>query len=135
PADHGLLRQGRRLRPPGAGRADGLHDACGGREGDQAVLEGSHAAAQGDRPRHRGMSDHSPGTDAALVVAGTNGVRRGSRPGVGAGWSAWSPRSARKHSHVSSAAWAARNLPLGPASWTPLSFRTAATVGAVLSGL
>jgi len=84
-----LPRQGRRLRPPGAGRADGLHDACGGREGDQAVLEGSHAAAQGDRPRHRGMSDHSPGTDAgrgaAPVVPGTNDVRRGSSAGVGPG--------------------------------------------------
>ena len=39
PADHGLRRQGRSLRPSGDGWAVGAHDACGGREGHQALRE------------------------------------------------------------------------------------------------
>ncbi len=56
PADHGLRRQGRSLRPSGDGRAVGAHDACGGREGHQALRERSAAAPEGDRPRHRQLT-------------------------------------------------------------------------------
>ena len=51
-----LLREGRRLRPSHHGRPVRLHDACGGGEGHQALLEGSAAAPAGDRARHRRLT-------------------------------------------------------------------------------
>ena len=55
PADHGVLRQGRRVRAPEPGRPFRLHDPRGVGEGDQAVRDGSAAPPPRDQARDGGL--------------------------------------------------------------------------------
>ena len=54
--DHGILRQGRRLRPPGDDRPLRLHDARRKREGHPPVRQGGPAAPQRDQADGGGVT-------------------------------------------------------------------------------